>query len=101
MTTGEFPSIDSPTFTLLEYLVSLLGQAGIIPGGGGSGPGGGGPTPGDIIVEDLLEQIKQHELTHTDLMELMVRELRKINVHLGAITNEEVDESDVETEQEP
>jgi hypothetical protein len=34
-------------------------------------------------------------------MELMIRELRKINVHLLAITNEEVDESDVETEQEP
>ena len=101
MTTGEFRSIDSPAFTLLEYLVYKLGQAGIVPGGGGGSPGGGGTTPGDIIVEDLLEQIKQHELSHIDLMELVVMELRKINIHLNAITNEEVDEADVETEQEP
>ena len=101
MTTGEFPSIDSPTFTLLEYLLWKLAEAGIVPGGGGGAPPGVGPTPEDEIVEDLLEQIKQHELSHIDLMELMVRELRKINVHLLAITNEEVDESDVETEQEP
>jgi hypothetical protein len=95
MTTGEFPSIDSPTFTLLEYILGQLAGAGIVPGGGTT------PSPGVGELEDLLEQVKQHELTHTDLMELMIRELRKINVHLLAITNEEVDESDVETEQEP
>ena len=98
MTTGEFPSIDSPTFTLLDYILGQLAGAGIVPGGGGTTPG---PSPGAGDLEDLLEQVKQHELSQVDLMELIVRELRKVNIHLSVLSNEEVDEADVETEQEP